>query len=109
LTLEVRLALRVAPAHNPAVLFMTRMKRLGRTATLTLWAFQAWAQFGAEPAEDGWVATATLQACEAGRFTYLEAARVHGGQVRLGECHEMTAEEFRTLKPDERRVLPSSQ
>jgi hypothetical protein len=103
-----RLALELAQGDNRAVPGLALMQKLARATMLTLWAFQAWAQFGAEPADDGWVAIATLQACEAARFSYLQTARIHGGQVKLGECHEMTAEEFRALTPDEHRALPST-
>jgi hypothetical protein len=79
------------------------MKRLAHGAPLLIWAFRVWAQFGSEPAEDGWVAAATLEACEAGRLTYAEAAQRYQTSIDLGECRWITPEDLQRLKPEDKR------
>lgn len=76
-----------------------------RTALFILWAFRVWAQFDKDPAEDGWVLTSTREACEAGRRTFVDAARTYRSAIDLGQCQLMSLEEVRRLTPRPARTL----
>jgi len=76
-----------------------------RTVVVIVWAFRVWAQFDSDPAEDGWVVTATHDACEAGRATFVEAARTYASQVDLSECRSMTPEDVGRLTPEPGRTM----
>lgn len=67
----------------------------GRSGFLLLWAFRVWAQFGTEPIEQGWVATATQDACDAGQRLFLDVARAYGTTVNLGDCRKVTPDDLR--------------
>lgn len=84
------------------------MRHVLARASLVVWAFRVWAQFGSEPPEDGWVAVATRDACDAARSVYVDVARAHGATVDLGDCREITPEELERLKPIDLRSLPSA-
>lgn len=77
-------------------------------AALLVWAFRVWAQFDADPPDDGWVVTATRAACEAGRRSYVETAQTYGSVIELGDCREVTLEELERLKPLDQRAWPSA-
>jgi hypothetical protein len=66
----------------------------GQAAVVFLWAFRVWAQFGTEPVESGWVATATPAACDAAQRSFIDVARAYGTTVDLGDCREMSAEDL---------------
>jgi hypothetical protein len=70
-----------------------------RIAIVLLWAFRVWAQFDGDPVEDGWVTTATREACEAGRRAFVDAARIYRSAVDLGPCQRMSPDEVRRLAP----------
>lgn len=77
-----------------------RAAAIARTAVVIVWAFRVWAQFDSDPAEDGWVVTATREACEAGRAAFVEAARIYDSQVDLSECRSMPPQDVRRLTPE---------
>ena len=67
--------------------------------SVLLWAFRVSAQFGGEPPDEGWVATATREACDAAQRAYIDVARAYGTTVDLGDCREMTIDELGRLRP----------
>jgi len=92
---DLRPTLPLAPAgrppHNPG---MRWLKSSGHSSAVLLWAFRVWAQFGTEPVESGWVATATLAACDAAQRSFIDVARAYGTTVDLGDCREMSADDL---------------
>src|SRR5207249_4295345 len=80
------------PTDNPGV---RSLKSSGRAVFLFLWAFRVSAQFGTEPAENGWVATATRASCDAAQRAFLDVARAYGTTVDLGDCREITPDDLR--------------
>jgi hypothetical protein len=73
------------------------------TALFILWAFRVWARFDKDPAEDGWVVTATREACEARQR--VDAARIYRSAIDLGPCERMSPEEVRRLRPHRAQTL----
>ncbi len=78
---------------------MRSLRSGGPGVILLLWAFRVWAQFGAEPVEHGWVATATRGSCDAAQRAFLDLARIHDATVDLGDCREITPEDLRRAVP----------
>lgn len=74
---------------------MRSPRPLGVVAVLLLWAFRVSAQFGGEPPEHGWVATATRASCDVAQRAFLDVARAYGTTVDLGDCREMTPDDIR--------------
>jgi hypothetical protein len=78
----------------------------GHAAIALLWAFRVWADFGTEPVENGWVATATRASCDAAQRAFLDVARAYGTTVDLGDCREITPDDLR--RPASAAPLPDS-